>query len=642
MSSAIRSAFFAVGVCLCVAQSSARGQTQGTPPQEPSGAAAPAPPEFRPNDYLPLCSTEKVNGNCFFNIDRVNPISMPTFQMRRGAKITVYVFHPFAFEALTLDPGAAQAFEGSDQAAGLVNALAPIAKGGVFGTTQFFAARNIEILNKSLGLMEKLSPQLENLPSENPDKDLAREILAELQELNQQLTDTLAPLTSYFEETKAIYAAAREIESPAPRPVADLQAVNLRGYGIPSPWDHYADWRETLMSAIVKQGQHTTGLYAFLPVPCQKPADLANHQPADPPPPAGPWLPPARKCQAPYTATQPSATPLTIPPSFDSTYSELTDNLNNLPLDKPDHDTYQKIQTLKAQLDERHTQVARAIESYAVVLPVFITKASTDMQTLLTNIAAAPDAPRDPIEVGVIPSPVSAGRRDGGEKKVLAPYNQLAPQTVYTLNAQNEIANPLLGLPSATQKQALVTITMLYAEPRFEVSAGAFLSWLNNRTFSNVTDVTITNGTPAPSDVKLMETKTTRPLIIPFAAGNYRVSPEFTWPGWLGGRRGAIYGTLGVGLNPYNTQVEYFGGFSISWRYLMISPVYHLGHDTHLTQGEEVGQIWCQYGGGATATSMPPACAGAPPAPSTKTFWTGAFAVGISVRVPTTFSSTNH
>jgi hypothetical protein len=187
-----------------------------------------------------------------------------------------------------------------------------------------------------------------------------------------------------------------------------------------------------------------------------------------------------------------------------------------------------------------------------------------------------------------------------------------------------------------------VTITMLYAEPRFEVSAGAFLSRLNNRTFSNITDVTITNGTPIPANVKLIETKTTRPLIIPFAAGNYRMSSEFTWPGWLGGRRGAIYGTFGVGLNPYNTQVEYFGGFSISWRYLMISPVYHLGHDTHLTQGEQVGQIWCQYGGGATATSSPPACAGSPPAPSTKTFWTGAFAVGISVRVPTTFTSTNH
>lgn len=608
----------------------------------PAGSPQATLPQFNPKQYLPACSTEKLNADCFVNIDRLNPITLPTFQMKRGARITVYVFHPFPFEALTLDPGAAQAFEGSDQAAALVNAVVPIAKGGVFGTTQFFAAKNTEILSQSLRLMQELSPQLEKLPKENPDRDRAKEIFAEIEELNQLLTDTVTPLTSYFAETKAIYAAAREIESPAPRPLADLQAADLRSYGIPSPWDDYANWRETLMSAIVKQGEHTTALYAFLPVPCQKPADPKNHQAADPPPPTGPWLPPARQCLPPYTTTQPSATPLVIPSSYDSTYRKLLDNLNNLPPDKPDPDTYQKIQALKAQLDERKAQVSRAIESYAVVLPVFITKASTDMQTLLTNIAAAHDAPRIPVKVGVMPSPVSTGHSSGGEKKVLAPYNQLGPQTVYTLNAQNEIASPLLGLPSATQKQALLTITMLYVEPRFEISAGAFLSWLNNRTFSNTTDVTITNGTPIPADVKLIETKTTRPLIIPFAAGNYRISPEFTWPGWLGGRRGAIYSTLGVGLNPYNTQVEYFGGFSISWRYLMFSPVYHLGHDTHLTQGEQVGQIWCQFGGGATATSSPPACAGAPPAPSTKTFWTGAFALGISVRVPTTFNTTNH
>jgi hypothetical protein len=133
-------------------------------------------------------------------------------------------------------------------------------------------------------------------------------------------------------------------------------------------------------------------------------------------------------------------------------------------------------------------------------------------------------------------------------------------------------------------------------------------------------------------------TKTVPPLVIPFAAANYRISPEYNW---LGGRRNAFYATLGVGLNPYNTQVEYVGGFSFSWRYLMFSPLYHLGHGTHPTQGEQVGQIWCVYG--AAAGSNPPPCAGGPPpSPSTKNYWTGAFALGISVRIPTTFSSSNH
>src|ERR1700693_3787442 len=109
----------------------------------------------------------------------------------------------------------------------------------------------------------------------------------------------------------------------------------------------------------------------------------------------------------------------------------------------------------------------------------------------------------------------------------------------------------------------------------------------------------------APVDVKIDMTKTGSPLVIPFAAANYRISPEYDW---LGGRRKAIYATLGVGLNPYNTQVEYVGGFSFSWRYLMFSPLYHLGHGIHLTQGEQVGQIWCVYG--AASGSNPPPCAG--------------------------------
>ena len=182
----------------------------------------------------------------------------------------------------------------------------------------------------------------------------------------------------------------------------------------------------------------------------------------------------------------------------------------------------------------------------------------------------------------------------------------------------------------------MIAITTLYAEPKFEVSAGAFLSWLPNRSFANKTEVTIKKGVPTATDVKIDMTKTVPPLVIPFPAANYRISPEYDW---LGGRRKAFSATLGVGLNSSNTQVEYVGGFSFSWRYLMFSPLYHLGHGTHLTQGEEVGQIWCVYG--AASGSNPPACGGSPPSPTTKTYWTGAFALGISVRVPTTFSSSN-
>src|SRR5215469_6631804 len=58
----------------------------------PVPAAGPAAPAFENKNYLPAGSTEKLNGDCFVNIDRRYPISKPTFQMNRGAHISVYIF----------------------------------------------------------------------------------------------------------------------------------------------------------------------------------------------------------------------------------------------------------------------------------------------------------------------------------------------------------------------------------------------------------------------------------------------------------------------------------------------------------------------------------------------------------------------
>jgi hypothetical protein len=560
---------------------------------------------------------------------------MPTFQMNKGAHITVYVFHPLAFESLTLDPGTAQAFEGTDQAAGLINAVTPLGKGavmGTMGTIEFHLAAGG--LNKNFSaVMSELDTNLRAESQQIDDVKLAGEIRSELIDLNALLTQTLAPVSNYIAETKDIYAQVREIESAVPRPARDLSNSVLRSPGVaapptPNPWDDYPGWRQFMTTELNRQGNDTTDLLARLPGPCQKTGDL--------PPAVGPWVAPARTCKDDKIPAQNSDTPLAIPGSYDVTHAELEKNLGKLHEGRPDPSTYKDIQALKRQLEERHQRVSDAITLALDLLPALITKITTDMESVFTNIQMAHDPINDPVTVGVISGPDSLNRAPD-EKKILAPYKALGPQITYTLNAQNEIANSLLTLPTAAQKQAVVTITALYAAPRFEVSAGAFLSWLPNRTFANKTDVTIKNGVPTPADVKIDMTKTVPPLVIPFAAANYRISPEYDW---LGGRRKAFYATLGVGLNPYNTQVEYVGGFSFSWRYLMFSPLYHLGHGTHLTQGEQVGQIWCVYG--ASAGSNPPPCAGSPPSPTTKTYWTGAFALGISVRVPTTFSSSNH
>jgi hypothetical protein len=586
---------------------------------------------FDPKPYLPLCSTEKVNRDCVVNIDRRYPITLPTYQLHKGSHITVYVFHPFAFEALTLDAGAAQAFESSDQASALVSTLGPLAKNASFGTTleSVMSADTASVERFDL-LMRAAPPPIELLQTDAGR--LAQEILRELKALNDILTQALQPVSDYAKETKVIYSQIREIESAAPRPVADRQNTVLRGTGVPAdtpnPWNEYPKWRERLLQELLQQGNDTTALLARLTGPCQTGA----------PPTPGPWSAAPRPCRPPNTTTQDSDNPLAIPSGYDSLHQTLVANIGQLPLNQPDAATYQRIQRLKRELDARHDQVAQDLVTANDLLPGVIAKFSTDMETLYANITLARDVPADPVFLGVIPPPVTSNHPTA-QDKILVPYSALAPQIVYTVNGQNEIANPLFGLPSAAQKQALLTITALYASPRLEVSSGTFLSWLPNRTFANYTNVGVTGGVPSTASIQIDMTKTTPPLIIPFAAANWRVSPEFTW---LGGRRGAVYATAGLGLNPYNTQVEYVAGFSVSWRFLMFSPLFHLGHDTHLTQGEQVGQFWCQNGAGATATSSPPVCGGGPPAPTTKMFWTGAFALGIGVRIPTTFNSTNH
>jgi hypothetical protein len=621
---------------------SAGSKAQTSQPASPQSATpVPAAPPAAPaqaidnRNYLPACSTEKVNGNCFVNIDRRYPISMPTFQMHRGGHITVYVFHPFAFESLTLDPGPAQAFQATDQAAGLLNALSPtLSKSVTFGTTENALTAGLTI--QHYAAMDELNLELAQSTAPVDDVKLAKEIRDQITRLNQILDQavdqSLTPVKTYFDETKTIYAQIREIELAAPRPSADLNNTPLRLTGVPAdtpnPWEDYSEWRRHMTEKLAKQGNDTTLLLARLPGPCQKPTD---------PVPAGPWSAAVRICNPATATTMPSANPLQIPAGYDDLHKQLMDNLAQLGPGKPDPDTYNNIQQLTTQLDLRHGRISTAITTATDLLPALITKISTDMQGAYTNVVFAHDTVPSPVLVGVIPPPTSLDYPNPGERKVLTPYKALGPQITFTVNAQNEIANSLFGLPSASQKQAVATITALFASPHFEVSAGAFFSWLPNPTFLNKTDVAVTKGVPAPVDVKIDMTKTVPPLIIPFTAANYRISPEYDW---IGGRRSAFYATLGIGLNPYNTQVEYAAGFSFSWRYLMFSPLYHLGHGIHLTQGEQVGQIWCQYG--VAAGSTPPPCAGSPPSPSTTNFWRGAFALGISVRVPTTYSATNH
>jgi hypothetical protein len=100
----------------------------------------------------------------------------------------------------------------------------------------------------------------------------------------------------------------------------------------------------------------------------------------------------------------------------------------------------------------------------------------------------------------------------------------------------------------------------------------------------------------------------------PFAAANYRITNDLPTR-W----KSNIYWTGAVGINPNTVTAHFATGFSVSWRALMVSALAHFGHDVSLTQGLTVGE------------SLGPGFNGSLP---TQTHWTTAFAIGLSVRIP--------
>ncbi|HEX4005471.1 MAG TPA: hypothetical protein VHX60_04805 [Acidobacteriaceae bacterium] len=605
---------------------SARGQGA------PAPAAAPPPPPDPANGLKP-CSTETVNGNCYINVDRRYPITLPTIQMRKGTHIVVKVYYPYAFETLTLDAGTAQAFEGTDQGAGLLTALLPQLKSATWSQAQSFTEAS------SVAPLSALAAaRLPVIDCGVHQPDPTNQVVCDVKNLNTLLTQTMKPAMDYFRDANEVYAVAREILAAAPQP-RDATATALnRGPGVPSaipnPWENYADWRTEMLRRLHALGIATSDLLGELPGTCQKPTD---------PVPQGPWVAPPRLCFHAGDTTAPPPVLFGLPPNAAPLFAQLLADYATFNASNPDEQTRNDVAGQMENIEARYHRVQDEIGVYAFILPTAIGKITTDMQTLEGNIIvvpppSAPPPSVPPTFVGDIPDPVSTDPADAGFH--LIPSRMLGRQTVYTLNAQNRILNSLLQLPAATQKQAVVTITALYADPRFEVSTGAFFSWMPNRTFANFTTVSIVGGTtPTQGEIIINETTSSPPEIIPFAAANYRLGHDFRS---FAGRRGAVYGTLAVGLNPYNTTVEYAAGFSFSWRFLMFSPLFHIGENTHLTQGEMPNQVWCGYGSAYSATTTPPLCAGSPPAPSTTTFWRGAAAFGIGIRIPTTFAATNH
>ena len=203
-------------------------------------------------------------------------------------------------------------------------------------------------------------------------------------------------------------------------------------------------------------------------------------------------------------------------------------------------------------------------------------------------------------------------------------YKNMVTRTItYSVDFLNLVSYSQQATPNPTNKKALATVAISFADHpnehkilgipftalRWEASAGVFFSTLPNRSFSIAPVYTGTVIT----DNKIKESAPgLTPL--PFAAANYRLTDDL--PGrW----KSNIYWTAGIGINPNTTTGEYATGFSYAWRGIMVSGLCHFGHDSHLTQNF------------TTSTDLGPSFTGTLP---TKLYWTGAFAFGVSIRVP--------
>ncbi len=543
-----------------------------------------------------LCSTQKVNGDCTINIDRNYPVTLPTIQMRSGKKVTIDVVNPLPFEMLTLDPQSVQAVAGTDQIANFLTSVLPSIK-GVSAGSEYSAQMQVQLLPDAR------------------DSDAAQRIKRILRDMQALLDAPQRSIDAFTRDSIVIYAQLQEALSPIPRPRGSdgriVRAATIPGF-TPDPWTGYSNWQPFM-------------LCEFSATKC--PPELAQYPGDAPRPLIQDMISKAGFLQVQMTLPPPALPGATNYPIFDSTgFNQKASDVKVLIDGLPPGEQEQFLSKLTVLQSEKTVFLA-SVPAYATA----VSSIFKDFQTYFVNILQTnPHFDRSTTAVlGEIRDP----RRHSPQNAISTKL--LGRQVTFAVNAVNEVASPATSIPTSTQKAAVVTITVLFADPIFEVSTGALFSTLPDRTFSNQTIVSQSPGT-VPTLGNVVITKTTiRPTVLPFVAGNFRLGHDFLMPD---SRRGAAYLTAGVGFNAYNTTAEYVVGPSISWRSVMLSALLHVGHDSHLTQGEYTGQIWCNT---SAASASIPLCTGTPPSPSTAYHWVPAFAVGVSIRIPSVFGGSS-
>ncbi|HWY19621.1 MAG TPA: hypothetical protein VNX26_00275 [Candidatus Acidoferrum sp.] len=556
------------------------------------------------------CSTEKVNGSCTVTVDHSYPVTMPTIQMRPGARVKVEVVNALPFEILSLDLQSTQAVVGTDQTTAFLTSALPTLKNFVSGTQSTVTARS--------------GARLARPPASTTTDPLKQakyaQLTSDIQQLGANIEQNVTRIAMFTQDATVVYTQLNEVLGSIPPEVlpdgARLATSRVSPLNFPRPWvlSEFPRWQDSMRCELAGQ---RCPLGTNTPVPVlTEGATLAID--------LGPC--PGQSSQVIQVS---QANPSIISCRITTIQTRINTSSNdpnpvyNVDLDPAD----------KAALFDLLNNLTSAESVVLNIDTANITAINKDLGTYFTNIDGA--------QLNLLPNNTLGNILDPLDESV--PKNAglkkwLGRQVIFAINAVNQIGTPTTSVTTATQKKPIVTITVLYADPIFEVSAGAFFSTLANRSFANQTLVTQNPGaSPTPGNVVIGETNS-RPTVVPFVAANWRLMHDFSWPGY---RRGAVYFTTAIGLNPNNTLIEFGAGPSVSWRSIMFSPLFHLGHDFRLTQGEQVGEIWCNQSGASSDGSIPK-CSGSPPSPSTTKFWKGAFAFGISVRVPAVFSGGSH
>src|SRR6202034_3359794 len=116
-------------------------------------------------------------------------------------------------------------------------------------------------------------------------------------------------------------------------------------------------------------------------------------------------------------------------------------------------------------------------------------------------------------------------------------YKEMVTRTLtYSVNTLNLISNSQAAALDPTKKKLVATVTLNFADNptkfphstlRWEASAGAFFSSLPVRSFAAAP--IFTNG--VITDKKIAQ-NILHPTVVPFAAGNYRLTNDLPWTRW--------------------------------------------------------------------------------------------------------------